>query len=177
MILCAGAPTRVNQIGENGPMMYEVWNTQQTPASIDSASGEPAEERLQLAPPPNGSRIRVLEVPPDSEQLRTMDGDAVQAHFAIMNAASASTQKHGAAHPLMHRTESIDYGIVLDGEITLILDNESVALTAGDIVVQRGTNHAWSNHSTRPCRIAFVLIDGKFADGLADAIDRRETVA
>lgn len=70
----------------------------------------------------------------------------------------------GGPHPLMHRTETIDYGIVLEGEITLILDREERNIQAGDIIVQCGTNHAWANRSDKICRIAFMLIDGKFTD-------------
>jgi uncharacterized cupin superfamily protein len=66
----------------------------------------------------------------------------------------------------MHRTETIDYGIVLEGEIFLIVDKGETLVRAGDIVIQRGTNHAWSNRSGRNCRIAFILIDGEFAEGL-----------
>ena len=67
----------------------------------------------------------------------------------------------------MHRTETIDYGIVLEGEIVLILDEEETVCRQGDIVIQRGTNHGWANRSDRNCRIAFILIDGEFVDGLA----------
>ena len=60
----------------------------------------------------------------------------------------------------MHRTNSVDYGIVLDGELDMELgDGEVVHLQAGDVVVQRGTNHAWINRSDRPCRMAWILID------------------
>ena len=83
-----------------------------------------------------------------------------------MGEASASRFGAGAPHPLMHRTETVDYGIVIEGEMTLVLDRSETLLHAGDIVVQRGTNHAWSNRSDSPCRMAFVLIDGRFADGL-----------
>jgi quercetin dioxygenase-like cupin family protein len=64
-------------------------------------------------------------------------------------------------HPLMHRTDTVDYGIVLSGEIYLVLDKQETLLKAGDVVVQRGTNHAWSNRSDKPCRMAFILVDGK----------------
>jgi quercetin dioxygenase-like cupin family protein len=57
---------------------------------------------------------------------------------------------------------SVSHAIVLSGELTPILDDSEVTLQAGDMVVQRGTNHAWSNRSDKPCIIAFVLIDGKF---------------
>ena len=62
----------------------------------------------------------------------------------------------------MHRTESVDYALVLEGEITLVLDKEEVLMREGDFLVERGTNHAWANRSGKPCRMLFVLIDGKF---------------
>ena len=70
-------------------------------------------------------------------------------------------------HAFMHRTETIDYGIVLEGELVLILDEGETIVRAGDIVIQRGTNHGWANRSDRNCRIAFILIDGKFDTDLA----------
>jgi uncharacterized cupin superfamily protein len=66
----------------------------------------------------------------------------------------------------MHRTETVDYGIVLEGELVLILDEGETTVRAGDIVIQRGTNHGWSNRSDKNCRIAFILIDGEFTGGL-----------
>ena len=77
----------------------------------------------------------------------------------------------GGRHPLMHRTETIDYAVVLDGEITLILDDEDVQLKAGDVVIQRGTSHAWSNRSQKVCRMLYVLIDGRFAPDLAALLE------
>ena len=59
----------------------------------------------------------------------------------------------------MHRTESLDYGIVIEGEMTLVLDDSHVLLKAGSVVVQRGTNHAWANRGHALCLMAFVLID------------------
>ena len=71
----------------------------------------------------------------------------------------------GAVHPLMHRNQTLDYGIVTEGELTLILDRGETIVRAGDIIIQRGTTHAWANRSDRNCRVAFVLIDGQFVDG------------
>lgn len=59
----------------------------------------------------------------------------------------------------MHRTDTVDYAVVLQGSITMLLDDEDVELSAGDVVIQNGTNHAWSNRGPDPCLIAFVLID------------------
>jgi uncharacterized cupin superfamily protein len=70
--------------------------------------------------------------------------------------------EHAAARsPFMHRTKSIDYAIVLDGEIDMLVDDSEVHLGAGDVLIQRGTNHAWVNRGTQRCRVAFVLIDAK----------------
>lgn len=75
----------------------------------------------------------------------------------------------GAASP-MHRTETVDYGIVLDGEVVLVLDDSETLLRAGDVVVQRGTNHRWENRSAAPARVAFVLVDGTFTPPLRDML-------
>jgi quercetin dioxygenase-like cupin family protein len=168
IILEDAPPPRVVQIGgEHGPMFYEVWNTTESPARIDRASGQPAEQGIQLAPPPNGTRIRVLDIPPDGDRLDTITPEEARAHFAEVGAEAASSHSGaGSRHAHMHRTETIDYGIVLEGELTLILDVGETVVKAGDIVIQRGTNHGWANRSDRNCRIAFILIDGQFEDGL-----------
>jgi|TARA_B100000315_G_scaffold260662_1_gene323807 ethanolamine utilization protein EutQ (cupin superfamily) len=109
-----------------------------------------------LHPPQNGTILRIIEFgPEDPAQLRTLDGKSA---FARMGAVHAVIEN--ARHPLMHRTDSVDYAIVLEGEITMLLDDTEYLLKAGDVVVQRGTNHAWSDQSKYPCH-RFVLIDGK----------------
>ena len=163
-------PPRVARIGgAHGPLFYEVWNTRATPAPIDRASGEPAESGIVLAPPLGGTRIRVLDIPPEGDNFAGLSPEEARAHFAEIGAPEASSFGAGAParHAMMHRTETIDYGIVLDGEIVLVLDEGEVTARAGDIVIQRGTNHGWANRSDRTCRIAFVLIDGAFEADLA----------
>ena len=83
----------------------------------------------------------------------------VEAYFHAMGSPAASTYSAKAPHPYMQKTKTLDFCLVLDGEITLVLDTAEVHLKAGDTVVQRGTNHAWSNRSNRPCRIAFSSHD------------------
>jgi len=163
-----GAVHRVQRIGApHGPLFYEVWNTTATPAPLDPASGEPAESGIQLAPPRNGTRIRVLDIPPDDARLEALTPEEAKAHFAEVGAANASSHSgSGSKHAFMHRTETIDYGIVLEGELTLILDVGETIVRAGDIVIQRGTNHGWANRSGKHCRIAFILIDGHYTGGL-----------
>ena len=160
-------PERVKTLSGDGPTFYEIWNTRETPAHIDRASGEPYEDGIKLAPPKNGTRIRILDIPPDTPQMDEVDAVRAREHFAEIGAAEASTNQSGTArHAHMHRTRSIDYGIVLEGEITLLVDDGETVVRAGDVVVQRGTNHGWANRSGRNCRIAFILIDGEFVDGL-----------
>ena len=163
-----GPVPRMQQVGgPNGPLFQEVWNTRATPAPIDASSGEPQEDEITLAPPRNGTRIRVLDIPPDDEGLAHTTPEEARAHFAEVGAADASSHSGaGSRHAHMHRTETIDYGIVLEGEIVLIVDEGETTVRAGDVVVQRGTNHGWANRSGRNCRIAFVLIDGQYEDGL-----------
>ena len=116
-----------------------------------------------MQPPEKGSTFRVVEFEPeDPEVMKTLDGKTA---FADMGAAAAIVED--ARHPFMHRTNSVDYAVILSGEITMLLDDDDVHLQAGDVVVQRGTNHAWANRGTEPCRIAFILVDAvaKLADG------------
>jgi mannose-6-phosphate isomerase-like protein (cupin superfamily) len=103
-----------------------------------------------------GSVFRVIEYPPDSVRLKTLDPERFFGGMGT-RAADAATRKH----PGMHKTDTIDYCVVLSGEIWAVLDEGEVLLRAGDCLVQRGTNHAWSNRSDTPCVIAFVLIAAK----------------
>lgn len=159
------APRQQRIGGAIGPMFHEIWNTQATPAPIDPASGEPAETGIVLAPPKGGTRIRVLDIPPEGDNLAALTEEERRAHFAEIGAADAVADS--GRHAFMHRTETIDYGIVIEGELVLIMDESETIVRAGDIVIQRGTNHGWANRSDRNCRIAFVLIDGEFTGGLA----------
>jgi hypothetical protein len=160
VIVSAAPPERVMDLSEHGPRFFEVWNTRETPARIDRASPEPHEDELTLAPPRNGTRIRVLDIQPETPAMQKIDAAEARRHFEMVNAGTASS--HGSRHPYMHRTETIDYGIVLEGEIHLIVDDGEILCRQGDIVIQRGTNHAWANRSGKVCRIAFILIDGVF---------------
>jgi mannose-6-phosphate isomerase-like protein (cupin superfamily) len=157
-------PKVYDQLGQEGLVFMEVWETRATPAPIVAKENEPTDHELHLVPPKNGVRIRVLDIPTDKATFGENVAAEAKQIFDRIGAGSAHTAN--APHPFMHRTETVDFGIVLDGELVLILDEGETTVRAGDIVVQRGTNHAWSNRSDRPCRIAFVLIDGAFGPGL-----------
>jgi len=131
---------------QDGVGFYEIWNTEGAPAPVSRVEpNEPTERTLRVPPPVNGTKIRINEFFP-----------------GFIN-------ELGNQSPI-HRTESIDYGIVLEGEIYLVLDDSEVLLKAGDVVVQRGTDHAWANRSDKVCRVAFILVDGKFTQDLLDVL-------
>ncbi|WCB93285.1 hypothetical protein DSM104299_01997 [Baekduia alba] len=137
-VVLSDGPTPVSRtVTDDGTAFHEIWSTAGAPAAIDAVeASDPTERPLRVPPEPEGTVIRVVDIPA------------------------------GARSP-MHRTESVDYGIVLDGELHLVLDDGSATtLAPGDIVVQRGTDHAWENRSDSPARMAFILVDGRFADRL-----------
>jgi quercetin dioxygenase-like cupin family protein len=113
-----------------GTVSTLIWSTDATPADI--ALGEAIEDR----------GARVLGTAPPAHGTR----------FAVIDFPPGNSAR-------MHRTETIDYVVVIAGEIDMDLDEETVRLTAGDVMVQRGTNHAWVNRGSAPARLAFVLID------------------
>jgi hypothetical protein len=145
VVLLDGMPPNVRDKG-TGVDFIEIWNTSDSPASIRSREPEPTDGPLRVPPPPAGTRIRLNDFYPGHIQKLP--------------------QRRDGRHRLMHRTRSIDYGIVLEGEIYMILDDGEVKLQAGDIVVQRGTDHGWENRSERVARMAFILVDGVFSDEL-----------
>jgi hypothetical protein len=143
---------------ENGPTLIEIWKTAASPVSLRVDAEEPAAGPLTLHPPTQGSVFRIADIPPD------IDGhgaEAARVLFAKMGEAGAATA-HGEGNAMMHRTPTLDYALVLDGEITLVVDTGEVALRAGDVIIQRGANHAWSNRSGKTCRMAFIMIDASY---------------
>lgn len=140
-----------------GVTLTNLWQTTTTPAEFDGAE-ETVDGPFVLHPPTNGTVFRVIEfLPEDPEVIANIDGKAA---FAAMGASHNIVE--GGRHPYMHRTDSVDYAVILQGEIWMLMDEEEddVLLKTGDTVVQRGTNHAWANRGTEPCIMLFVLIDG-----------------
>jgi mannose-6-phosphate isomerase-like protein (cupin superfamily) len=134
-----------------------IWRTNSSPANYGGEADEAASDvSFTLEPPAHGTNFRISEYPPEPpDATARIDGKRA---FAEVGAAHRIIE--GSRHPLMHRTETVDYAIVLEGEIDLLLDDEDVHLTAGDVVIQRGTNHCWVNRYDKSCRMAFILIDG-----------------
>jgi len=152
---------RVNKLDPDW-FSVDIWRTHEMPANIAAKAGEPTEGPRRQLPTSNGTVLRINSFPPESEAVRKMTPADAQRAFEALGSSKAATYGKGGRHPMMHRTETVDYALILSGEITMVLDDEEVLLKAGDVVVQCGTNHAWSNRSNAPCVIAFILIDGTF---------------
>jgi mannose-6-phosphate isomerase-like protein (cupin superfamily) len=133
-----------------------VWVTDETPADM-SGTKDCAAATVGIAPPAGGSIFRIIDIPPTPPEVDKLDPDYL--HRQIGD--HAPTRGRPPRHPLMHRTRTIDYAIVMAGEIDMLLDETEIHLKAGDVLIQQGTNHAWVNRGSEPCRIAFVLIDAR----------------
>lgn len=134
----------------------DLWATRSSPA--DSGAADTCGVPVQLAPPAHGTVFRVVEFPPDAQWLGRVD---TRAAFASMGESGAKALAGGGPqpHPFMHKTASVDYALIMNGEIWAVLETAETLMKAGDVLVQRGTNHAWSNRSNTPCLVAFVLVD------------------
>jgi hypothetical protein len=133
-----------------------VWVTDETPSDM-TGTEDRAAVNVAIHPPKGGSIFRVIDIPPTPPEMEALEKDYL--HKQIGDHAP----KKGLPprHPLMHRTRTIDYAIIMAGEIDMLLDDTEVHFKAGDVLIQQGTNHAWVNRGSEPCRIAFVLIDAK----------------
>jgi mannose-6-phosphate isomerase-like protein (cupin superfamily) len=155
VVLFDGPPTKIRERPEGGTKSCVLWVTDTTPA--DMRGGQDRGDRtIGIPPPAAGSILRIVDFYPIDYEKLPMD-DMTR----VIGADHSAQKGWPPRHPAMHRTRSIDYAIVLSGEIDMLLDDSEVHLKAGDVLVQQGTNHAWVNRGTEPCRIAFVLIDGK----------------
>ncbi|MFC0385169.1 cupin domain-containing protein [Muricoccus vinaceus] len=164
VVMDGPAPFLHESPGRPGFWSNDIWRTSETPALVIPQPEEPTLGPRRQLPAAGGSVIRINHIPPESGLL---DAGAIAREFAALGNAAASTHRRSGRHPMMHRTETIDYAIVLSGEIYLVLDTGETLVRAGDVVVQCGTNHAWSNRSGAPCVLAFILLDGRYNAELA----------
>ena len=143
--------------GKSGLPAANVWITDSSPPGF-SFKDDSAARPIGLSPPDNGTVIRVVEFPPLDPAA-----EAKMAPDFMMKVVGDHAPARGlpVKHPLMHRTRTVDYAIIMSGEIDMMLDQETVHVKAGDVVVQQATNHAWINRGKEPCRIVFVLMDSK----------------
>ncbi|MBL8380648.1 MAG: cupin domain-containing protein [Burkholderiales bacterium] len=138
-----------------GLALTDLWESRQAPDS-NAGDRDNAARPVRLEPPKGGSILRIVEFPPDSAWRSTVDA---KTSFESIGAGHAKDAGH--ADPMMHTTATVDYIIVLKGEIHAVMETGETLLKAGDILIQRGTNHSWSVRGNEPCIIAAVLISAK----------------
>jgi hypothetical protein len=136
-----------------------LWTTGAAPTS-NAGVDDPVPDGVIMRTPPaqrGGSVIRITDIVPDSQ--RAYDAEDLRRR------GCNTTPDRSARHPGFHATDTVDYAICLEGEVWAVLDEDETLMRPGDVLIQRGTYHAWSNRSDRVCRMAFILID---AQPLAD---------
>ena len=133
-----------------------LWVTEKGPADF-SWDADRSGARKGFTPSNGGTYLLVVDFPPVGPEVDKFDLNT------MTNVVGADAPKRGVppSNPLMHRTRTVDYAIIMAGEIDMMLDDVVVHVKAGDVVVQQATNHAWINRGKEPCRIVFVLMDSK----------------
>ena len=149
------APNVKEMASMPGLALTDLWETSGAPANNDGHA-DAAARPVRLEPPKNGTILRIVEFPPDSQWRDRADAREA---FGSIGARHAPDKK--SADPMMHRTSTVDYIIVLKGEIHAVMEQGETLLRAGDILVQRGTNHSWSVRGNEPCIVAAVLVNAK----------------
>jgi mannose-6-phosphate isomerase-like protein (cupin superfamily) len=141
IVLSDGPPPQHHQM--TGPTIgadfYEIWNNARPVPLLTSTEAQEPNERDFSIMPLSGHLLRIIEIYPPQQ---------------------------GGRRTVMHRTKTLDYVLVIEGEVVLVLDDTELVLNRGDVVVQRGTDHAWENRSDKVARMVFFHIDAEFSEEL-----------
>lgn len=155
-----GPPSR--SIGEDVGGLFEIWNTDgeaiETTDHIDRADMD-----IVLSPVKGGTKFRYFKINPTPQGIPIEILESLAAD-AFKKIGAEHERVDTTRHPTMHETKTIDYIVLLDGDVTLLLDDDEVKLKPFDVVVQRGTNHAWVNNGSDPALFIAVLIDSEFSE-------------
>lgn len=160
-IVVSDGPTP-NVFGPEGePFLINFWATQAMPVDyMDPA--DPADSRITLGPPANGINFRYFRVPPEANFAHLSDEER-RAGMKLYHELVGAPEAYAAEdrHPGFHRTQTIDFIVLLEGEVSLLLDREEVQMRPFDVVIQRGTSHSWVNRGNSTALLMAVLIDGR----------------
>jgi hypothetical protein len=139
--------------------LTDIWRTfELLPDNIGDEDA--AETEVVLNPPSNGTVFRFFQIPPEAQSAaKSWEERQAQANAVFQGMGAGHNRDSEARHPGMHKTDTVDYIILLSGVVTLLLDEGEVDMKPMDVVVQRGTNHAWANRGTEPAVLAGVLMD------------------
>ena len=153
------SPRHVTTDSLPGLALVELWSTEQTPR-LPVPHSDPVVTMSNFLPAAGGSRFRLVQFPGALPAVQGIDGKAFHEEYRRKAPGLADSMEHD--DPAMHTTVTVDYGIVLSGQITLELDHGAVVrLQPGDCVVQNGTRHAWRNRHAEPCVMAFIMIGAR----------------
>lgn len=144
-----------------GVALTDLWETTTSPAS-NQGNADAAARPVKLEPPKAGTLLRIVEFPPDSNWRGKAD-----AGRAFNSIGAGHAPDHSSDDPMRHKTNTVDYIIVLKGEIYALMEEGETLLKAGDILVQRGTNHSWSVRGNEPCIVAAILVSARPVYGAA----------
>ena len=139
-----------------GYRVTNLWCTAAAPAPVGAP--DRIAQHQGVSPPPGGTVLRIIDFPPEPTDPKALQ-HMLEATFGSMYRDAQHAPRPGE-HPGMHCTDTVDYALMLEGEMIAIMDEGETVLRKGDVLIQRGTNHAWSNRSGQPARMAFVLIHG-----------------
>jgi hypothetical protein len=134
-----------------------IWQTYGDPGARPKGL-DPFAPPFQLMPPASGTVIRVVEFPPDDTWLQRADRS--EAFGSLGQSGSDAMHESSERHLMMHTTKTVDYAVVLEGELWAVMEDGEAKMSAGDVLIQRGTPHAWANRSDKRALILFVLVDG-----------------
>lgn len=148
-----------------GHRSSDIWEAIGLPVHLEASEPDPV-AIVDRFLSPLGIKIRISELQPEEASIRRLTPEQAASWYKDSGHPASSSFGQEGRHPLLHRTETIDYAVVLEGQMTLVMDDREVVLNKGDVVVQRGTNHAWSNRSNSLVRMLYILIDARFSDDL-----------
>ena len=131
--------------------LTNLWLVDALPASNGEGQADPTARPFKLEPPPAGNVVRIVEFPPDRERNYGNQAEVFRQYGA------AQAHDEAARHPGFHKTHSVDYAVVIEGEIWALMDVGETLMKVGDVLIQRGTNHAWANRTDHIARVLFVL--------------------
>jgi hypothetical protein len=165
-VVCAKNAQGVSVIVEDGPPKHvrtaperpgfrvcNLWATAGSPAPIGDR--DRSTEVKGILPPANGTIIKTIDMPPESKTA------PAAGHVGPVHNEPGLRRRPESGHPGMHETDTIDYAIVLKGEVYALLDGGETLLKEGDVLIHQATNHAWANRSNETCRVLFVLVAAK----------------
>lgn len=159
VFLMDGPSPHVYQRTAESVAVIELWETRAAPAS-NAGDADAIDHPLRLQPPARGSSFRMLRFMPERQQKAAI-AEQMAAGDDGSGIVSAMRKGSGGRAAGFHKTDTVDYAIVISGEIYALMDEGERLLKAGDVLIQRGTNHAWSNRSDAPALVAFVLVDAE----------------